>query len=424
MLSSIKKLLYFPLAHYFKFFAGIRLMRWNPRIILVTGSNGKTTLLHMLESQIGNKAKYSHYANSSYGIPFNILGLRRQTLLKTEWINLFLKAPFAAFKNPPIENIYVVEADCDRPGEGKFLASFLKPSIVIWLSLAKTHSMNFEHAAKERHFSTVEEAIAYEFGYFIEYSKDVVLVNGDEKLIDKQLKRTKAKVISVKKENTLKKYEVGETGTLFSVGNEKFKFNYLLPEEVFYSIEMSKKLCDILNITFDQSFFSFKMPPGRGSIFSGIKEITIVDSSYNANLSSMKAIISVFSKFKAENKWVVLGDMLEQGESEKEEHEKLAKIIAGNEFERVILMGPRVSEYTYPKLNELVNVKAKVVKFMGPRETLDYILKNIKGEEVILFKGARFMEGIIEHLLENKSDIEKLSRREKIWEIRRKQWGL
>ena len=78
MISKIKRSLYFPLAHYFRFFAKIQLLLWRPRIILITGSNGKTTLLHLLESQIGDKAKYSHHANSSYGIPFDILGLKRE----------------------------------------------------------------------------------------------------------------------------------------------------------------------------------------------------------------------------------------------------------------------------------------------------------------------------------------------------------
>ena len=59
-----------------------------------------------------------------------------------------------------------------------------------------------------------------------------------------------------------------------------------------------------------------------------------------------------------------------------------------------------------------------------PRQALDYLLKNIIGGETILFKGARFMEGIIEHLLLDKNDIEKLCRREKIWQVRRRAMGI
>ena len=424
MISKIKKFLYFPVASYFRFFATIRLRKWNPKIIVVTGSNGKTTLLHMLESQIGNKARYSHKANSSFGIPFGILDLHRTSLLKSEWVSLFLKTPLSAFRKIPKEKLYIVEADCDRPGEGEFLSELLRPEIVLWISTAKTHSANFDHLVKQGKFSSVEEAIAYEFGYFVEYAKDSVIINGDSELMDKQMKRISAKIFRVKKENLLKKYEVGKEGTVFRIDDQKYSFKYLLPEEVFYSIEMTKKLVEILNISFDQSFSKFQMPPGRGSIFQGIKATTIVDSTYNLSPGSLKAVVETFAKFFSKNKWIVVGDMLEMGESEKEEHQKLAEILIRYHFDRIILMGPRVSKHTYPELEKLTAGKVKFEKFLGPKETLDHLLENIQGGETILFKGARFMEGIIEYLLKDKDDIAKLPRREKIWEIRRKRWGL
>lgn len=373
---------------------------------------------------MGDRAKYSHHANSSYGIPFDILDLHRKSLLKSEWVGLILKTPFNAFRKPPKERIYVVEADCDRSGEGKFLASLLTPDIVLWVSTAKTHSMNFEHLVRQKKFETVEEAIAYEFGYFLEKAREMVIINGESELMTQQLDRTSAKVLSIKKDKTLNNHSVSKKGTEFEISNKKYKFNFLLPEEVFCSIEMCNKLCEYMNISFDQSFSNFKLPPGRGSVFIGVKDITIVDSSYNANLSSMNAVLSVFSKFPDKNKWIIIGDMLEQGESEKEEHEKLANLILEYEYERIIMLGPRVEKYTLPKLKSSFNNDTPIDSFQSPREVLDFLLLNIKGGEVILFKGARFMEGIIEHLLENKTDIKKLSRREKIWEIRRKQWGL
>lgn len=434
MISKLKHFLYFPVASYFRFFAGIRLKRWKPKIVVVTGSNGKTTLLHLIESQIGDRAKYSHHANSSFGIPFDILDLHRKSLLKSEWFGLFLKVPFFAFKSAPKEKLYVVEADCDRPGEGKFLGEFLKPNIVVWLSSAKTHAINFEslvgsHPGGGSVFDNIEEAVAYEFGYFLQYAKEQVIINGDSKLIENQIKRTNAKVYEIKKQDSNLKYKVDVDGTSFTIENKTYKFKFLLPEEVFYSIISTKKLCEVLNISFDQSFKNFQMPPGRGSIFEGIKKTILVDSSYNANYSSTKAVLDTFEKISSVNKWAVIGDMLELGESTKPEHERLANLLLEKDFQKIILMGPRVGRYTYPILIQSSKFKvqsdnARIKKFLGPKETLDYILANIKGEEIILFKGARFMEGIIEHLLKNKSDTNKLPRREKIWEIRRKKWGL
>ena len=115
MIQNIKIALYFTIARYFRFFAAIRLKRWKPRVVIITGSNGKTTALHLTAVQLGSAAKYSFHANSAFGIPFDILGLKRSTFSPWEWPWLFLSAPFHALKGPHPEKIYVVEADGDRP---------------------------------------------------------------------------------------------------------------------------------------------------------------------------------------------------------------------------------------------------------------------------------------------------------------------
>ncbi|MCL5113690.1 MAG: Mur ligase family protein [Patescibacteria group bacterium] len=423
MFSKLKKLLYFPGAYYFRFFAKIRLSFWKPRIIVVTGSSGKTTLLNLIESQIGNRARYTHHGNSSYGIPFNILGFKRTNLTADEWIFLFLFAPFKLFSKLPEEKLYVVEADCDRPNEGKFLATLLKPEVTLWTNSTRTHSMNFDSLVKSGKFKTVEEAISHQFGYFLEHTSKLVMVNGDSEIIKKELPRTKAKIVSVAIKD-LANYKVSLSGTEFKTREKTFKLKYLLPMENFYSLEMCLGLLSYLEISEDESFGKFILPPGRSSLFDGIKKTKIVDSSYNANLDSMTVVLDMFDKIPSGNKWTILGDMLEQGKSEKEEHEKLAGIIAKMKLERIILMGPRVSEYTYPRLKKLLGDKAKIEKFLIPKEVLDYLKLNLKGNELLLFKGARFLEGVVENLLLDKSNSKYLCRREKVWQKRRRDWGL
>lgn len=422
MIATLKRWLYFPIASYFSFWARIQLKKWSPRIILITGSSGKTTLLHLIESQLGKRARYSHHANSSYGIPFDILGLKRKKLTVDEWFYLFFAAPFAIFKKPHPEKLYIVEADCDRPYEGEFLGSMLKPEVTLWISSGRTHSVNFDKLVSEGKFAAVEEAIAYEFGNYLEYAKRLALVNEDSPLITKQLSRCRAKVIKISKKN-LKSYKVFKDSTEFQTSKNKYLIKQLLPEESFYAIEMTKALLDYLGKKTDLNFSNFKLPPARSSVFKGIKNITIIDSCYNAYYDSMKAILNLFNKYPAKIKWVVLGDMIEQGKVEKEEHEKLADEIVKLRLERIVLLGPRLSKYTYPRLKIAIG-DISIARFENPKEILDHLIANIKGGETILFKGARFLEGVIENLLADKSDVKNLSRREKIWDIRRKKWGL
>lgn len=412
MVSELKRILYFPIASYFRFFAAIRLKMWNPRIVVVTGSNGKTTLLHMLEAQIGDKAKYSHHANSSFGIPFDILGLQRKTLLRNEWFGLIFLTPFKIFAKLPKEKIYIVEADAYHWGVGKTIGKFLKPEVVLWVSTARTHSMNFDKLVNDGKFATVEEAIAYEFGYFVEYCSKLAVLNGDSSLELQQQNRTKAEIKLIQKK-TLKDYSVTKIGTRFVVENQTYNFSYLLPEEIFYAIEMCREVVEYFDLKFDPTFKNLKMPPGRGSIFIGIKNTTIIDSSYNGNLGSITAVLEMYKKLKNDDKWVVIGDMLELGSEEKEEHEKLAKVLSEINLAKIILVGNLTKKYTYPILKN----NNKTLSFNIGKEALDYLEKNIKGSEIILFKASQslFLEGIIEKLLKNKNDIVKLPRQKPFW---------
>lgn len=420
MFKKIKSRLYFPIAFYFRFWAQIQLFLWKPRIIVVTGSSGKTTLLNLIESQMGNIARYSHKANSSFGIPFDILGLKRTSFKLSEWPFLFLLAPLWAFKSPYKEKIYVVEADCDRPYEGKFLASLLKPEVCLLISLSTTHSVNFDREVVNKKFKSVNEAIAFEFGFFLEYSQKMVIVNGDSDLIKKQLNRTKAEIKLIT-DKQLKSYTVSKYSTLFKIDDRKYEINALLPKEAFYSIEMTHVLTNYFNLKEDKSFSNFKLPKGRGRIFKGIKQTTLIDSTYNATFDGMTATLNMFDLFPSSNKIAVLGDMIELGSKEKEEHEKLANVINSLKLSKVILVGPRMLEFVYPNLNFS---DSNMEKFVNPKEALDFLENNLKGGEVILFKGARFLEGVIEQLLLDKNDIKHLVRREKVWDDRRKKFGI
>lgn len=424
MLRKIKDHLYFVVAHYFKFWAQIQLRIWRPHIVVVTGSNGKTTTLHLLEAQLQSTARYSHHANSTYGIPFDILGLHRKTFSPLEWLGLFVLAPIKAWKKPPSEKVYVVEADAERPGEGRFLSSLLKPEIVIWLSCARTHSRQFEKVVHAGRFATVDEAIAYEFGYFVQRATNLILANADEPLVHTQRHRGTAPWQDIHEQDSLEHYAVTITGTIFRINGKDYHLPYLLPRETFCAIVASRIVAQHFDQKFDEDFSRFAMPPGRSSLFSGIRNTTIIDSSYNANLSSMSVMVAMVDQLDVSKKWAVLGDLIEQGDQEQAEHEKLADLLEESHFEKIVLVGPRLANYTFPKLAVSEKYGERVISFVQTKNALEYLLCELKGNEVLLFKGARFLEGIIEKLLADPQDLHKLCRREKIWHVRRKQWSL
>lgn len=423
MVKKLKQRLYFFVAHYFRFWAKIQLKRWNPTIVVITGSSGKTTTMHLLQSQLGEEAHYSHHANSSYGVCFDILDLHRSTLKKAEWIPIVFKAPIRAFKKPYTKKVYVVEVDCDRPHEGKFLADLLKPDAVVWLSSGQTHSVNFQSLVDANQFTNVEHAISFEFANLIEAAKSFVVLNKDNQHIVAQSKRTSAKVFWVAGKDC-KEYEVSAKGVRVKTDSSTYQLSQLVPKESFYSLQACERVVSELGLSFDPTFKKFVLPPGRSSILKGIKNTTIIDSSYNSSADALRAMLQLFQEFKAQTKWLVIGDVLEQGDREAVVHKEAARDIKKVGAQKIILVGPRVKKYTAPELLKLgVNSKELVV-YESPKDALKFLQKELKGREAILFKGARFLEGVIEHLLANKADIAKLCRREIVWENRRKKWGL
>lgn len=420
IVSRFKKRFYFIVAEHFRRNANRSLKRWHPRIIAITGSAGKTTMLNLTEHELGNRAHYSHNANSAFGIAFDILGMEGVRGSKLHWIKLFIEAPFRSFFYTRKEKFYVVEIDGERPHETEFLASWLQPEVTIWVSVGRSHAAKFDGVVKAGKFATLEEAIANEFAKLPENTTKRVYIDAMSPLMVKTTKDIKAKVIPIKK-TVLKKYSVYPNYTDFTYGGTTFHFNHPEPRDIAFHLLVLQDLMEYLKLPFDSYFSGIKVPPGRNSYFEGKKGINIIDSSYNAHIISMESILEMARNMHADHKWLVIGDIIEQGSIEKEEHEKLAALIADVEPENIILVGPRTKKYTAPKLKEL---GFTVHTTSDPRRALKYIEDNITGKETIIFKGSQYLEWIVEKLLVNPEDASKLCRRELAAVRRRKKRGL
>jgi len=418
--SNLKKRFYFVAADYFRYFANMVLRRWKPRIIAVTGSAGKTTMLNLLEHEIGKKAHYSHDANSAFGVSFDLLGLKGIRGSKLRWIWLLVAAPFRGLFLRRKEEFYVVEIDGERPHEAEFLAKWLKPEVTIWVSIGISHAVQFEKVVKEGKFKDLSAAITAEFANLPAQTLKRVYIDADSKLMVKATEGIKAKVIPIKK-TLLKKYVVFADSTDFTYGDTTFHFNHPEPKDIAFNLFVLQDLMKYLKLPFNPDFSDVLVAPGRCSYFKGKKGIDIVDSSYNAHMISMMSVLDMAKRMHAERKWLVIGDIVDQGSLEQEEHEKLAEMIAAAGPDRVILVGRRTKKYTAPRLKEL---GVSAVATTDPKKALTYIENRITGRETLIFKGSQYLEWIIEKLLADPADAKKLCRREKAAVQRRKNWGL
>ena len=419
-MAKLKKRFYFVAAKYFRHFADRALKRWSPRVIAVTGSAGKTTMMTMIEHEMGKKAHYSHDANSAFGVPFDILGLKGVRGSKLRWVWLFIAAPFRGWLYRRKQRFYVVEIDGERPHEAEFLAEWLKPEVTIWVSIGLSHAVQFEKEVESGKYANVGEAIAAEFANLPANTSKRVYIDADSKIMAEATSGIKAKVIPIKK-GLIKKYVVYPDSTDFTYGDTTFHFNHPEPREIAFNLFVAQDLMKYLKLKFNPDFSGLKQAPGRSSYFKGVKGIDIVDSSYNAHMISMTSVLDMAKRMHAEKKWLVIGDIVDQGSLEEDEHRKLAKLIVAVRPDKVILVGRRTKQWTAP---ELKGLGVSAVATTDPRKALEYLEKHITGNETLIFKGSQYLEWIIEKLLANPADAKKLCRREKAAVLRRKSWGL
>jgi UDP-N-acetylmuramoyl-tripeptide--D-alanyl-D-alanine ligase len=122
--------------------------------------------------------------------------------------------------------------------------------------------------------------------------------------------------------------------------------------------------------------------------------VVFLDDSYNANPASMRSAMELFAKLQANRKVLILGDMLELGESSHAEHRRLATVIEKVGADLVILVGEAMQE-------ALGSFAAICV---STTEELDDIHALLKPRDLVLLKGSResHLERIIESVRNSK----------------------
>ena len=123
-----------------------------------------------------------------------------------------------------------------------------------------------------------------------------------------------------------------------------------------------------------------------------IKGFNIINDSYNSNPDSVKAALKTFLEYTEGTKVVVLGDMGELGEKEKEYHEELGSFIDNLQCDFLLTVG-ELAKHINP-------MRVKVKHFDNKKDVAQFIYVNFDENTNILLKASRFMkfEEIIEEL--------------------------
>lgn len=335
--------------------------KYNPKIIGITGSVGKTTtkeaVILVLSQKYRVRGNIKNY-NNEIGLPLTILGLKSPGRSLFGWFKVFWSAlRLLILTDRDYPKFLILEMGVDHPGDMDYLLNFIHPIVGVMTVIGQAHL----------EFFGSQDNIANEKGKMIEYLPEdgVGILNIDDRRIAKLVNKSKAKIITygfgqlaeVRATDLVFNYQKSTKLVADKLSGLLFKINYhnaIVPvsmplavsEASVYSalaaaaVGISQGI-DLLSLA--EALAKFQPPRGRLNILSGHHDRVLIDDSYNASPTSVVAALDILNKLPAEDadhRVAILGDMLELGVDGPAEHRRLGQIISKLAVNRLILIGP------------------------------------------------------------------------------------
>ena len=183
----------------------------------------------------------------------------------------------------------------------------------------------------------------------------------------------------------------------------------------------------------DKLELTYKLQPGRLSVFDGKFDTLIIDSTYNASpLSVRKTIDTVYTIrnncFPKSEIWLILWDMRELGDLTESEHRKLAGYVSQS-ADQLFLLGKSMNDYLADELDKLwLTDNLSICKSLKELDKIVEIwLKNKsdKNPVILVFKWSQntiFLEEAVKHFLKNKQDEQFLTRQSEFWMNKKREY--
>ncbi len=436
MKNILKKILESKL----RFFAKAILARYNPEVIAVTGSVGKTStkeaIYTILSSTHKVRQNLKNY-NNEIGIPLTIIGAESGGRSVLKWLIVFLQAiGLLIKKNTNYPKILILEMGADRPGDIEYLVSFIPVKIGVVTTVAPVH-LEF--------FGTLEKVAKEKSNIIRTLNKNgFAVLNSDNRLVNEMGKNTNAKVITF---GLLPQADVSASGISVShdvnyqdvstIQGISFKLKYqgktvpvLLPkvlgEHLVYTALAAIAVGIIYGInlhTIIDSLKNFVPPKGRMNIIKGIKNTLIIDDSYNSSPLAVKKALYQLKQINLNSfhkKYAVLGDMLELGSYTEEAHCEIGQAVVEYGINYLITVG-EISRDIVRGAVLAGMPKDNCFSFKDSIEAGKFLQQRIKEGDLILVKGSQGvrLERVVKEIMaEPQRAAELLVRQGKEWQGR------
>jgi len=367
--------------------AHFRRQRYAPKVLALTGSNGKTTTKEMLaailekasvdgEALKGKVLKTEGNFNNLVGLPLTLLRLRRR------------------------HRVAVVEMGTNRPGEIQRLAEIAAPDMGLITSVAAAHLQGLRDLA----------GVAREKGALFSAVRPggTIAVNLDDPWVRRVAMKHSGKKITYGRRGRVRAENVpslGPDGMRFMLRVDSRRRRVHLRFLGWHNIVNAVAAAAMAHAfgvrlsAICAGLESAKPLPMRMQI-ENWRGVGIINDAYNANPASMEAAVRTLSEIPCRGqKIAVLGDMFELGRRSQQQHAKLGRQVARARIDRLYLLGAQSSQVRKGALRDGMEPD-QVVLGKDHRDIASRLRRQITKGDWILFKGSRgmTMERVLQEL--------------------------
>jgi UDP-N-acetylmuramoyl-tripeptide--D-alanyl-D-alanine ligase len=358
--------------------AHFRREQYAPKVLAITGSNGKTTTKEMVaaileqasldgQSLRGNILKTEGNFNNLVGLPLTLLRLRKR------------------------DKVAVVELGTNHPGEIQRLAKIADPDLGIITSVAAAHLEGLNSLA----------GVAREKGALYENIRaaGAIAVNLDDPWVSRLGARFKGKKFTYGKRGQVRatschlRNAMGVDFTLSADdGRCKVRLNYLGQHNVTNALGAAALTLGAgVRLAAVRRGLETAKPYAMRMQLDTWRGVGIINDAYNANPASMLAALRTLAEVPCRGRKIaVLGDMFELGRQSREEHRKLGKAAATTKIHRLYLLGRQAAEVRQGALGAGMAADQVIIgKDHG--DLAERLRQQVRRGDWLLVKGSRGM---------------------------------
>ncbi len=338
--------------------------RFNIPLVAVTGSNGKTTVKDMIASIMtckGDVLSTLGNLNNDIGVPLTLLRLKKH------------------------HHTAVIEMGANHSGEILYLSGLARPDVAVITNAAAAHlagfgSMEGVARAKGEIYSNLnmngvavvnaDDAFAPLWKTMAGSRKMILFGLGDDADVTAEWQQYDDHL------QLQMQTPVGECVVRLELLGRHNILNALAASAS--AISMGADADAVV-----RGLENMKPVSGRLQSRPGLKDMRILDDTYNANPASLEAALDVLSEMSGE-KWLILGDMGELGEDTAELHANCGRLVRERGVDRLYTLGELAR-------HAAVSFGDYGVGFQDTHELVERIRKDWHGQGTLLVKGSRLM---------------------------------